>query len=77
MLRDVRRVLGPGGRVLHEWSNGDADEEWVQIASTVMFEHEGVANLFHPGVRTEEEVEAFLAGLGLILHSTERLGGGH
>ena len=30
-----------------------------------MFEHEGVANPFHPGVRTEEEVEAFLAGLGM------------
>jgi len=79
LLRETRRVLAPGGRLLHEWSNGDADEEWVQIREKVraMFEHEGVENPFHPGVRTEEEVEAFLARLDMSPIVTERLGGGH
>ena len=79
LLREVQRVLVPGGRVLHEWSNGDADEEWVQIREKIraMFEHEGVTNPFHPGVRTEEEVEAFVAGLGMTWITTERFGGGH
>lgn len=79
LLREARRVLMPGGRLLHEWSNGDADEEWVQIRERIrgMFEHEGVANPFHPGVRTEEEVAAFLAGLGMTQVVTERFGGRH
>jgi len=79
LLTEAHRVLVPGGRLLHEWSNGDADEEWVQIREKIraMFEHEGVANPFHPGVRTEEEVEAFLTGLGMTRIATERLGGGH
>jgi SAM-dependent methyltransferase len=79
LLTEAHRVLAPGGRLLHEWSNGDADEEWVQIREKIraMFEHEGVANPFHPGVRTEAEVEAFLAGLGMTRIATERLGDGH
>ena len=79
LLTEARRVLAQGGRLLHEWSNGDADEEWVQIREQIrgMFEREGVENPFHPGVRTEEEVEAFLAGLGMTRMATERFGGGH
>jgi len=44
----------PGGRLLHEWSNGDADEEWVQIREKIraMFEHEGVAARCLPELRT-------------------------
>ena len=79
LLREAIRVLKPGGRVMHEWSNGDADEEWVQIREKIraMFEHQGVANPFHPGVRTEEEVETFLDGLGITRIATERFGSGH
>jgi SAM-dependent methyltransferase len=79
LLEETRRVLVAGGRLLHEWSNGDADEEWVQIREKIraMFEHEGVRDPFHPGVRTEDEVEAFLAALGMTRIATERLGGGH
>ena len=78
LLREVLRVLEPGGTILHEWSNGEPDEEWVQIREKVraMFTHEGVANPFHPGVRTQEEVETFLAGLGMARIATERLGSG-
>ena len=79
LLRETRRVLKPDGRLLHEWSNGDADEEWVQIRERIraMFERAGVANPFHPGARTEDEVEVFLAGLGMTLIATEQFGGGH
>ena len=42
-----------------------------------MFLHEGVAQPFHPGVRTEDEVEVFLADLGMARIATERFGGGH
>jgi len=40
-----------------------------------MFAHEGVAHPFHPGVRTEDDVEACLAGLGITRIATERFGG--
>jgi len=48
LLSETRRVLVPGGRLLHEWSHGDADEEWVQIREKIraMFEHEGVRDPF-------------------------------
>ncbi len=79
LLWEAVRMLAPGGRLLHEWANGDADEEWVQIREKIraMFEHDGLRNAFHPGVRTEDEVETFLAGLGMTRIATERLGSGH
>src|SRR5262249_42330911 len=79
LLDDALRVLAPGGTLLHEWSNGDWDEEWVQIREKLrsMFAHEGLTNPFHPGVRTEEEVESFLYGLGVTRIATERFGSGH
>src|SRR5437868_13561266 len=79
LLSEVRRVLAPGGRLLHEWSNGDADEEWVQIREQLrsMFEADGLTTPFHPGVRTEEDVEALLGELGMRRVSTKRFGGGH
>jgi hypothetical protein len=55
------------------------DEEWVQIREKIraMFLQEGVANPFHPGVRAEEEVEAFLTEAGMARRETVRLGAGH
>ena len=65
------RVLKPAGYVLHEWGNGDAGEEWVQIMemARVLFEQAGVSNPFHPGVRTEGEVDRFFCEHGLVLKS--------
>ncbi|HET9832659.1 MAG TPA: methyltransferase domain-containing protein [Vicinamibacterales bacterium] len=78
LLSETCRVLVPGGRLLHEWSNGDADEEWVQIREKIraMFEREGVRDPFHPGVRTEEDVESFLRDQGMSRTADVRLGPG-
>jgi SAM-dependent methyltransferase len=78
VLRETHRVLKPGGRLLHEWSNGTPDEEWVQIREQirVVFEGEGVAEPFHPGVRTEAAVDLFLRGGGMTPLTDVRLGAG-
>jgi ubiquinone/menaquinone biosynthesis C-methylase UbiE len=78
LLRETCRVLEPGGRLLHEWSNGEPDEAWVQIRESIraMFEREGVSNPFHPGVRTEAEVESVLVEEGLTAGCDVRLGPG-
>ena len=70
VLGETIRVLKPGGRLLHEWGNGIPDEEWVQIREKArqLFEDAGVTNPFHPGVRAESEVEAFLLRRGLRKH---------
>src|SRR5262245_5983967 len=31
ILRESHRVLAAGGCLLHEWGNGERDEEWVQV----------------------------------------------
>jgi SAM-dependent methyltransferase len=66
VLLDAMRVVAPGGRLLHEWGNGVADEEWVQMRekARTLFEAAGVVRPFHPGVREEKDVEAFLARQG-------------
>lgn len=60
-------TLKPGGCLFHEWGNGDADKPWVQIREKArnLFEEAGVKNPFHPGARSEAEVDAFLVNLGL------------
>jgi SAM-dependent methyltransferase len=75
---DAIRALTPGGRLLHEWGNGSADEEWVQIReqARALFEHAGVASPFHPGVRSEAEVDEFLRRQGLTPIAVTGLGPG-
>jgi SAM-dependent methyltransferase len=66
VLREARDVLKPGGRLFHEWGNGQADEPWVQIREKArrLFENAGVENPFHPGARSEAEVDTCLMKLG-------------
>jgi SAM-dependent methyltransferase len=67
VLCDAIRVLKSDGRLLHEWGNGSADEEWVQIRerTRTLFEEAGMKDPFHPGARAEEDVDRFLAQHGL------------
>ncbi len=77
VLTEVIRALKPDGRILHEWGNGASDEEWVQIRekARALFEEAGVSNPFHPGARSESEVDEFLVGRGFATHDTVRVSG--
>jgi len=78
VLLDAIRVLVPGGRLLHEWGNGEADEAWVQIRekARALFEAAGVVRPFHPGVRTESEARDFLMLQGCRETAAVSLGAG-
>jgi SAM-dependent methyltransferase len=78
VVREAIRVLNSGGRLLHEWSNGADDEAWVRIREKIrgMFEADGVADPFHPGARTEADVDALLRDEGMDAVSDVGLGPG-
>lgn len=78
ILHEARRLLVPGGCLLHEWGNGRADEEWVQIREEARrrFEEAGLATPFHPGVRSEDEVDEQLGALGLARQGRLEIGAG-
>ena len=78
IIREAHRVLAVAGSLLHEWGNGHDDEVWVRIREETrrLFEHEGVQQPFHPGVRTEAEVEAELVRIGLVRTDEVSLGQG-
>lgn len=78
VLQQTCDVLKPGGCLFHEWCNGEADEVWVQIREKArkLFEDAGVNNPFHPGVRSEAEIDDFLVGLGLDRRNGLRIGAG-
>ena len=78
VLREVHRVLAVGGCFLHEWANGQADEGWVQIRekARAFFEEAGVSSPFHPGVRSEREVDEDLKALGFVRSAALPIGPG-
>ena len=78
ILSEARRVLAVGGCLLHEWGNGQMDEDWVRIREEArsLFEQAGVASPFHPGVRSETAIEEALDELGVVRESDVILGPG-
>lgn len=78
ILAECRRVLLPGGRLLHEWGNGEGDEAWVRVREEArrLFESAGVERPFHPGVRSEAEVEQRLEQLGFDSAGSVSMGSG-
>jgi SAM-dependent methyltransferase len=66
LLLETLRVLKPGSPLFYEWGNGGANDDWVQIReqARTIFEAAGVHEPFHPGARTKEEVDTFLAQNG-------------
>jgi SAM-dependent methyltransferase len=68
VLQQAHDVLKPGGCLFHEWGNGQAGEAWVQIREKLraLFQDAGVETPFHPGARSEAEVEEALTGLGFV-----------
>ena len=66
LLREARRILRQGGILFHEWGNGDASEAWVQVREKArsLFQEAGVEAPFHPGAKSEVEVDSYLRELG-------------
>jgi SAM-dependent methyltransferase len=78
IIDEACQVVAAGGRLLHEWGNGHADEEWVQIRDEArrLFEQEGRKASFHPGARSEAEVGRQIVSLGFIREAHLVLGSG-
>jgi hypothetical protein len=68
ILREAHRVLAARGCLLHEWDNGQVHEEWVQVREEArrLFEAAGAWAPFHPGVRSETEVDRQRRELQLV-----------
>jgi SAM-dependent methyltransferase len=68
LLREAKEVLRQGGILFHEWGNGDTREAWVQVREKArsLFEEAGIETPFHPGARSEAEIDSYLRGLGFL-----------
>jgi SAM-dependent methyltransferase len=78
LLREAKEVLRRGGILFHEWGNGDASEAWVQVREKArsLFQEACVETPFHPGARTEAEVDSCLSGLGFLRREQIEAGAG-
>jgi SAM-dependent methyltransferase len=78
ILREASRVLAVPGVLLHEWGNGQGDEEWVRIREEArrLFEQAGLTAPFHPGVRSETDVDEELGALQMIREGQVDMGPG-
>jgi len=67
VLQQACGVLRPSGSLFHEWGNGEADEEWVQMRekARTLFEEARIKSPFHPGARSEADIDDLLMNLGL------------
>ena len=76
LLREGKEILRQGGILFHEWGNGDPDEAWVQVREKArsLLEDAGVETPFHPGARSEVQVDSFLRDLGF--HRKEQIEAG-
>ena len=78
ILDEAHRVLADGGALLHEWGNGQDEEEWVRIREEArrLFLEAGVQAPFHPGVRSEDSVDEYLKQLCFVRDGAIELGPG-
>jgi hypothetical protein len=78
LLREAKEVLRQGGILFHEWGNGDASEAWVQVREKArsLFQEAGVETPFHPGARSEGEVDSCLRDLGFLRRERIEAGAG-
>jgi SAM-dependent methyltransferase len=76
LLREAKEVLKLGGVLFHEWANGDLNEEWVQVREKArsLFQEAGVEIPFHPGAKSEVDVDSYLRDLGF--HRLEQIEAG-
>ena len=78
LLRETKEILKQGGILFHEWGNGDDSETWVQVREKArsLFQEAGVAAAFHPGARSEDEVDSCLRDLGFYRREQIEAGAG-
>jgi SAM-dependent methyltransferase len=78
LLLEAKEVLRQGGVLFHEWGNGDAGEAWVQVREKArsLFQEAGVETPFHPGARSEAEVDSRLSDLGFYRREQIEAGAG-
>lgn len=66
VITEAARVLKPGGVFIHEWGSGSEDDVYARIREYLrnLLLKAGVKQIFHPGARTEAQVEQALRASG-------------